>query len=71
MTGHVYVYDGSSTRYVLARGRVSTTLIAYGIPAMWSNLDRGHLIRRERLSELLCAVQADGFSVHQVAGDPR
>lgn len=71
MSRHVYVYDGSSTRYVLARGRVSATLNAHGIPALWSNIDRGHLIRRERASDLLCALQADGFAVRQVAGDPR
>lgn len=71
MTKHVYVYDGSSTRYVLARGRVSGTLSAHDIPALWSNTDRGHLVRREHVSDLLCALQADGFRVRIVAGDPR
>lgn len=71
MTRHAYVYDGSSTRYVLARGRVSDTLSAHGIPALWSNAERGHLVRRERLSDLLCALQADQFSVRTVAGDPK
>ena len=71
MSRPVYVYDGSSARYVLARGHVSATLKAHGIPGLWSNIDRGHLIRRERASDLLCALQADGFAVRTVDGDPR
>lgn len=71
MTRRVYVYDGSSARYVLARGRVSDTLTAHGIPALWNNVERGHLVRRERVSDLLCALQADGLAVRTVAGDPK
>lgn len=72
MTRHVYVYNGDgASRHVLARGRVSATLKAYKIPGLWSNLDRGFWVRRERASDLLCALQADGFTLHEVAGDPR
>lgn len=72
MTRHVYVYDGDGvSRYFLVRGRVSDTFKRYAIPALWSNLERGHLVRRERSSLVLCALQVDGFSVHEVAGDPR
>lgn len=72
MTAHVYLYTGDGeSRYVLVRGRASDTFKRYAIPALWSNLQRGWLVRRERLSDLLCALQADQFVVRTVAGDPK
>lgn len=71
MTKHAVIVDTDSPRYVLVRGKVSDTLSAHGIPGLWSNLARGHWVRRERTSDLLCALQADGFTVRQIGRDPR
>lgn len=68
---HCYVYDGSSARHVLVRGRCRDLLQRNNIPAMRSRGDRGWWLRRERLSDFLCLLQAEGFEVHLVKGDPR
>lgn len=68
---HVYIYDGTSPRNVLVRGRCRDLLLDNKIPAMRSRGDRGWWLRRERLSDFLCLLQAEHFEVHLVKGDPR
>ncbi len=63
MTGRpVYVYE-TTGRHVLVRGQLGEYLRANGIPALRSPGQRGWLIRRERVADLVAQLEVDGYTV--------
>lgn len=65
----IHVYPHSS-RYDLIRGPlVRSWLAENGIPAQWSGLHRGSLVRVDRTGDLLCLAQWQGqrVTVHEEA----
>ncbi|MBB2894574.1 hypothetical protein [Flexivirga oryzae] len=69
--GYVTVYDGTSERYVALRGRIADLLSAQRIPAQRDRATRCSWLRRERLDDVLGLLEASGYSVRMIKGDPR
>jgi hypothetical protein len=65
-----YVYEAPGHRGVLIRGAVRDWLIEHKIPARRDNIAGGWWLSRERLPDVLAALQADGIHVRVQPGMP-
>jgi len=60
---NAYVFE-TTGRHVLVRGQLGDFLRENDIPAMRSPGQRGWLIRRERVADLVAQLEVDGYTVH-------
>lgn len=66
----LYVYTSMPGKYVLVRGPLARTFLRDNrLPAVSAPIERGNLLRRERLADLLAMAAEQGFSVRVRAGD--
>lgn len=67
------VYDEGAGKHVLLRGPIRHLLSEYRQPAVWSNIDRGWWLRRERLPDLMAQAAESGYAVrvHRAEQVPR
>ena len=63
MNRNAYVFE-TTGRHVLVRGQLGDFLRENDIPAMRSPGQRGWLIRRERVADLVAQLEVDGYTVH-------
>lgn len=59
-----YVRHGA--RHSLVRGHVMPLLEGSGIVATWSNVERGRLVRTDRIGELCARAELDGGYIVRV-----
>ncbi len=57
------VYDTGQGRYALVRGPARDLLLEHRVPAVYSRIDRGWNLRRERLGDFLAMAQESGLPV--------
>lgn len=63
---HVTMTDTGRARHVLVQGQAVDLLREHGHRAMWSAVERGWWLRRERVPDLLAQAAEAGVRVRQV-----
>lgn len=66
MTVAFITITDTGTRRLLVKGRARDLLRKHHVPAVWSNIDRGWWLDRDRLPDLLAQAQEDGVRIKQV-----
>lgn len=61
----VFLVDTADTRNLLVRGPIREVLKAYGVPALWSAMNRGWFVRVERVPDLVARLEVDGYVVRR------
>ena len=65
----IYLYQRPSQRYSLLRGYVTAITDGSSIVPSWSNVERGFLVRNDRLPELLARAELQGVDVRLRDGE--
>ena len=60
----LFVYASHSARHALIKGNIRDWLRDNRIPAMYTAMHRGWLVRQDRVADLVARAEHDGILVH-------